>query len=190
MCALCLPLCIAAGVFAPVIVDVALGPKYHEAIGLIRILSAAGAVSCLANVLGISYIALKMQRPQVISNVLALAFNVGGNIFLAPRFGVVASAWLTLATELFVAVWAVIALRRKLDFGRVASLSAAALSANLVLIVVGLALLTWPAIGIPAALVSYLMALSALRGWPPGLNPVARIRRRPSRPRTISAVGD
>lgn len=173
---ICVPLCVAAAVFANVIVDVALGPHYHGAAALIRILAAAGAVSCLSNVLGMSYVAVRLQRPQVISNIVALVLNVAGNVVLAPVYGVRASAWLTLATELLVAGWALMALRRHLDLRQLAAFSVEAIVAATALCLVGLGLEAWPAVAIPAALAAYVVVLSVLNGWAPGLDPLQGVR--------------
>lgn len=188
MTAVCLPMCVAAGVFATTIVHVGLGPKYEGAIPLIRILACAGAVSCLANVLAPSYLALRLQRPQLISNVVALAFNVVGNLLLAPRYGVVASAWLTLATEMLVAGWALIILRHSLDFRRMLVSTWRPLVATCALAVVGLALHASPGLAIPGALAVDAGLLTLLRAWPPGADPIARITAVVSRRRVRAVV--
>lgn len=166
LAAACLPFCVATMVFAPTVVKIALGSQYDGAIGLMRILAGAAAVSCMANVLGMSYVALRRTRPQLISNAVALVFNVVGNIVLAPRYGVVASAWLTLATEVLVAVWAVVALRDELDFRAIAAPARVPVIASAALGLAGLALSAWPALAIPASAAVFLAIVSVFRGWP------------------------
>ena len=109
-----LPLCTAAFVFAEPVVRIAFGDGYETAVPLVRILALAGAVTLFANVLGTVLVAQGAVRPLLIQNGIALVVNVGGNFALVPRFGVTASAWLTVATERLVAAGSVYLVRARL----------------------------------------------------------------------------
>jgi O-antigen/teichoic acid export membrane protein len=68
-------------------------------------------VFALANgVLGQGVFALGLDRQYLVTATLAAVFNVSANICLMPRFGVWAAAWLTVATELVLAMGLVVAL--------------------------------------------------------------------------------
>jgi O-antigen/teichoic acid export membrane protein len=97
-----LPACVGAAIFARPLVRVAFGPGYGDTVPLVRILSVAAAISLLTNLLGTLLIARSIVRPMLLQNAAALVFNVVGNLLLVPRYGVTASAWLTVATELIV----------------------------------------------------------------------------------------
>jgi O-antigen/teichoic acid export membrane protein len=169
-----LPLCVASAIFARPIVHVALGSQYDGAVPLVRILALAGAVALIANVLGTLLIAASIVRPMVLQNVVATVFNIGGNVLLVPRYGVVASAWLTVATELIVSVgalallWRRLAPRPWLAAGFRPALAAAGLAGT------GLALAGRPVLGIPISGAVFLVIIVLLRGWPAELHPVFR----------------
>jgi O-antigen/teichoic acid export membrane protein len=68
-------------------------------------------VFALANgVLGQGVFALGLDRQYLVTATLAAVFNVSANICFMPRFGVWAAAWLTVATELVLAMGLVVAL--------------------------------------------------------------------------------
>ncbi len=112
-----LPACVGAAIFAGPLVRVAFGPGYGAAVPLVRILSAAAAVALLTNLLGTLLIARSIVRPMLLQNAAAIVFTVVGNVVLAPRYGVTASAWLTVATELLVCGGALYLLRGSLGLG-------------------------------------------------------------------------
>jgi O-antigen/teichoic acid export membrane protein len=161
-----LPVCVASAVFAPVVIHLAFGHGYSASIGMFRVLSAAAAVALVSNVLGVLLSSLAIARRQVIQNTIAMIFNVAANLVLAPRFGPIASAWITLGTELFVACGSLLALRGRLDFGPSLALSRRPLVASGVLAGVGLLLGGTPAVAIPVSIVAFVVVLAALRGWP------------------------
>jgi O-antigen/teichoic acid export membrane protein len=161
-----LPVCVASAVFAPVVIHLAFGHGYSASIGMFRVLSAAAAVALVSNVLGVLLSSLAIARRQVIQNTVAMIFNVAANILLVPRFGPIASAWITLATELLVACGSLLALRGRIDLGPSLALSRRPLVACGVLGAVGLLLGGTPAVAIPASIFAFVVALVALRGWP------------------------
>jgi O-antigen/teichoic acid export membrane protein len=133
---------------------------------MFRVLCAAAAVALVSNVLGMVLNGIGLARPQLIQNVIAMVFNVVANLVLAPRYGPMASAWVTLVTELIVATGSVIALRRRLDFGPALSVSGRPLAACAGLAAVGLLLADRPVVAIPAALVAFLVVVVSLGAWP------------------------
>jgi O-antigen/teichoic acid export membrane protein len=161
-----LPTCLTAGVFAAPLIHLAFGSRYDPAIGMFRILSAAAAASLISNVLGVLLNSLAIGRWQVVQNSIAIVFNVVGNLLLAPRYGPLASAWLTLATELIVDTGAVLALRGRVDFHPAMAVTVRPLIACALLAAVGLALEAEPAIAAPAAVLTYVVALIGMRAWP------------------------
>jgi hypothetical protein len=83
------------GVCAPLAIEVAVGPDYHGALELFRILSVGGAVGVLSTFLGTILVAKGLVRIMLWQNGMAVVFNVAGNLLLVPRFGVAAAAWLS-----------------------------------------------------------------------------------------------
>jgi O-antigen/teichoic acid export membrane protein len=161
-----LPLCTGTFVFAGPIVSLAFGDGYDAAVPLVRVLAVAGAVALFANVLGTVLVALSAIRPLIAQNTAALILNVAGNVALVPRFGVIASAWLTVATEVFVAGGSLLLVRARL--GSLTGLRnlLRPLIANGSFATVGLLLLSRPALAIPAAIVTLIAATHLLHAWP------------------------
>src|SRR4029077_19395205 len=96
-----------------------------------------------------------------------LVGNVTGNIVLVPRYGVAASAWLTLGTEVFVCAGAALAIRRTVNFLPAARVSTSPLLAVTAMIAVGVALGRWPVAAVAGACLAYASVLSLTGGWPP-----------------------
>jgi O-antigen/teichoic acid export membrane protein len=161
-----LPLCAAVGVFAPAAIHLFFGRGYDPSINLLRVLAGAAVVTLVSNIFGTVLVSLHRSRWMVIQNVLALVLNVAGNVVLVPRYGIAASAWLTLATELFVCVGAAIALRRSTSFAASASVSVRPALAVVTMAVVGLTLNRWSVAAIPVAGIAFVAVLSATGGWP------------------------
>ena len=169
-----LPVCVGTGVFAPLVIRVLFGSKYRAAAPLLRVLVLAGIVCLLGSMLESILIGQLKGRSQVAINALALVFNVALNIALVPRYGVLASAWITVATEVVFAAGALWALRGRVRLApslRVTwqpILSAAAAGA------VGLALGKHLALAIPASCVVYVALTYRLKAWPTEWSPGAR----------------
>jgi O-antigen/teichoic acid export membrane protein len=158
-------------IFAPVVVRLTIGPQYGGSVVLLRILCLAGLVGVAAGYFGTILIARSVVRPLVAQNAIALVVNVVGNLVLVPYAGVIASAWLTVATEAIVCVGAILLLRGRFDFRSMAGVSARPAIAMAAFAIVGAALHAVPGIGIPACTVVYVGVLVALRGWPAELVP-------------------
>jgi O-antigen/teichoic acid export membrane protein len=161
-----LPLCVAVAVFAGPVIQLGFGPGFEGAVPLLRILAAAAAASLLANLLGMLMIAERMIARQLVQNGAALAFNVAGNLLLVPRYGVIASAWLTLATELVVIIPSALALRHRVRLAPALAVSPKPALAALGLALTGAALAAHPAVAIPASVAAFAAIIVALRGWP------------------------
>jgi O-antigen/teichoic acid export membrane protein len=166
-----LPLAVGLLVFARPAIDLAFGHAYAPAIPLLRILMAAGVVTLASNVLGNVLMSLAVIRIMLVFNVISLAVNVAGNIVLAPRYGVTASAWLTLGCELLVAGYGVVVLRRHVSYRAVLARVWRPVVATLIGAVVGLLLGPSEPYAIPLAAAAFLAAVSALRAWPMELVP-------------------
>jgi len=171
-----LPLCVGLVVFAKPVVQVVYGDAYLASVPLLRILMLAGTFSLAANVLGIVLSALSIVRPQLIFNTITLGVNVLGNILLVPRYGVMASAWLTVACEAIVVSYALLVVRDRVWLSRMIAAPARMLLATAGAAVVGLVLGGSPLLGVPAAVALFVVLVVALGAWPSDLTP-ARYRR-------------
>ncbi|MGO9883621.1 MAG: oligosaccharide flippase family protein [Solirubrobacteraceae bacterium] len=114
-----LPLGAGIAVFARPIVLVMFGHAYLAAVPLVRILMIAGLLALASNVLGIVMSTLGIVRQQILFNTISLTVNVAGNIVLVPRFGVVASAWLTVGSEAIVASYGLVTLSGRISYAAI-----------------------------------------------------------------------
>jgi O-antigen/teichoic acid export membrane protein len=161
-----LPVFVAMGLFAPLVVRVALGPDFGGTVPLVRILSIAGVLSVVNNVLGVLMIAIDATRPLFVQNGVAIAVNVIGNMLLLPRYGVSAAAWLTVATEVLITFGAVLAVRGRIGLRRLAAAALRPAAAIALAVAVGLALSRWQLAAALASCVVFAGAITALRAWP------------------------
>ncbi len=184
--AVVLPVCVAVMVFAGRLVELYFGDDYRPAVGLVRILAASAIIALLSNVFGTAMVAAHRTRWLVVQGTAALVFNVAGNLLLVPRFGVTASAWLTVATEALVCVGSVVGIRGRLYFRPLIRRSLAPVTAVAGLVAVGVPLAGHVFVGIPASGLAFLFILVLLGGWPEDL---PRIDLRRHRPRPMSRFG-
>jgi O-antigen/teichoic acid export membrane protein len=166
-----LPLCVGAGVFARPLVHVLFGAGYDGAIPLLRILALAGAIAMLGNLLGTLLVARSVVRPMLVQNALAAVLNVGGNLLLVPVYGVTASAWLTVATEIFVCASSLYVLRGRVGYSALLNAATRPAVALVGMAATGAALQARPALGIPAAGLVFFLLLQRLHAWPVELQP-------------------
>ena len=170
-----LPACVGAAIFARPLVRVAFGPGFDAAVPLVRILSVAAAITLLSNLLGTLLIARSIVRPMLLQN--GAASGVQRDRKRASRAPLrrnrVSVADGGDRTD---------RLRRR------ASASCAGVSASapwpasvrdpLVAVVglaaTGLALGSWPILGVPAAIGVFLVLLVTLGAWPVELQPFRR----------------
>ncbi|HEY6396700.1 MAG TPA: oligosaccharide flippase family protein [Solirubrobacteraceae bacterium] len=161
-----LPVFVALMLFAGPAVRLALGHRYDYAAPLLTILAGAGAVSVLNNLAVNLLVVFERNRALVIQNSVAIVFNVAGNLILIPRVGVVAAAWMTLATEVLVCGSMLVRLRGDLSLGRLVAVSGRPALALALSSAVAVALRGTPLLAVGAASLSFLALLSVLGGWP------------------------
>jgi O-antigen/teichoic acid export membrane protein len=161
----------AAAIFAPLVVAIALGGGFADAATYLRILTVAGFIGVASVFLGHILVAKGHVRPLLIQNAIAIAVNVVGNLLLVPRYGVVASAWLTVLAEVIVCVGALITLRPLLPFAPWCAVSWRPGGALLAASVAAVLLYAWPVAAIAAFLAVYGLANRLLGGWPAELMP-------------------
>lgn len=153
-------------VFTGPAITVLVGPAYDDAEHLLRILCLAGFVGILSNLLGSIMVATRQTKTLFIQNAVAIVLNVSGNLILVPEYGVEASAWLTVATEVLICVAAFAVLAPRLDLRGMGAVSYRPLAACAAGAATGFAIGSDSAVGIVAAGGVMLLTLSALRGWP------------------------
>ena len=93
------------------IVTLLFGGDFADAAPAMPILMAAFGVICFGYLTGHLVIAYELQRQFMLIALVGLVFNASSNLLLVPRYGFLAAAWLTLATEMLVtalAAWIVI----------------------------------------------------------------------------------
>ena len=174
MAAIGLPACVATAIFAPQLIRVVFGASYGGAVDLTRILMLAAILALATNIIGITLGAAGIVRPLLIQNAVAVVLNVGGNLLLVPHFGVVASAWLTVATELFVLVTACYVIRDRVDLRaplRAVGRPTLAVGASAL---VALVLYDHPVLAIAASVATFAATIALLRAWPVELVPHRR----------------
>jgi O-antigen/teichoic acid export membrane protein len=173
--AVAVPLCVAVVLFAPLFVHIFYGRKFTPAIPLVRILALAGIAALLSNIFGAALIAAARTRWLIIQGSVALVFNVTGNLVLVPRFGVTASAWLTVATELGVAIGSALGLRGLVEFRWAAKVTVVPTLAIAAMVGAWITTDHWVVASIVTSGLAFLAVLVTLGGWPEELSiPVPR----------------
>jgi O-antigen/teichoic acid export membrane protein len=108
---------IAAGLaLAPQIIELAGGEDFADAATPLRILLAAGALAWVNGVFGYALIARERQVSALWLNISALTFNVGLTFLLVPRYGIVAAAIVTVASEVLILIGSYPLMRRWYGF--------------------------------------------------------------------------
>ena len=110
------PLIAGGLVLAPGLVELAAGSDFEDAATPLRILLAAGALAWINGVFGYALIARDRQLSALWLNGAALALNVGLNLLLVPRYGIVVAAVVTVASELLILVGSYVLMRRYFEF--------------------------------------------------------------------------
>jgi O-antigen/teichoic acid export membrane protein len=175
---LVLPFSIGMALFAGDVIPLAFGAEYADAVGPTRILSIAAAIACLCNVLGTLQVTLSLARPQLVAGIAGLVLNVVANLIFVPSYGIVAAAWITVACEVFVAVWALASLRGRLDAGPAVRQIARPMPSMVAFVATGLLLSSWPIVAIPTAAAVLVIGLVVTDAWPEEFR-----RLRPAAPR-------
>ena len=101
---------------APEVVELAAGEEFGDAATPLRILLAAGALAWVNGVFGYALIAKERQMSALWLNLSALVFNVGLNLLLVPRYGIVVAAAVTVASEMLILAGSYVLMRRYFDF--------------------------------------------------------------------------
>lgn len=161
------PVFVLTAIFAPTGVDVVFGHRYHGAALYLQILALAGVASVVSNISVYTQIALQRTRAIQVQNLLAIVINVAGNVALIPVVGVVAAAWMTLGTEVLLAAAATVSIRDRIDLRVVSRQSGRAGLALLGAIAIGELLHSTPILATALAAVTFVVSVTALRGWPP-----------------------
>ncbi|MGH3262615.1 MAG: oligosaccharide flippase family protein [Trebonia sp.] len=171
-----LPLGAGVAIFAQPVILLLFGRSYLGAVPIVRILMLAAGLSFVSNVLGITLMTLSIVRPQILFNSLGLIVNVVGNIVLVPRYGILASAWLTVLCEGIAVSYSVVALRKRLAYRAIVAqlwrpIAAVGIGAAWGELLVGDGILA-----ILSAGAVFLGAMTALRAWPELLSQIVRGR--------------
>jgi O-antigen/teichoic acid export membrane protein len=111
-----LPLIAGGLVLAPQLVELAAGEDFEGAVEPLRILMFAAALGWLNGVFGYALIAVERQASALWLNAAGLTFNVGLNLVLVPRYGIVVAAIVTVASELLILAGSYPLMRRYYDF--------------------------------------------------------------------------
>ncbi len=166
-----LPMCIGLAVFAHPAIHLVFGASYGDSAALLQVLMIAAVLALVSNVLGITMISLSIIRPQVIFNSISLAINVIGNILLAPRYGVLASAWLTVGCEALIVSYGLVTLRRRVSYRMLLAKVWRPVAATALAVVPGLLLGAYSPYAIAASLAAFVIVMFALSAWPTDLHP-------------------
>jgi stage V sporulation protein B len=110
-----LPVTIGIAVFAEPLMRLLFGSEYTAAAPVLRIFMITATLSLAANVLGTLLNALRIIRPQLIFNTVALAISVGGLVLVVPRYGVEGAAWTGVAAEVVIVSYATTFVRRRVN---------------------------------------------------------------------------
>ena len=110
------PLVAGGLVLAPQIIELAGGEDFQDAAEPLRILLAAGALAWVNGVFGYALIARERQASALWLNLSALTFNVTLNFLLVPRYGIVAAAVVTVASEVLILIGSYPLMRRYFGF--------------------------------------------------------------------------
>ncbi|MCW2983836.1 MAG: hypothetical protein JWR63_1406 [Conexibacter sp.] len=172
-----LPVLIMTIVFAPLVIDVTIGPEFDGAVDLLRILSIAGVLGVVSNLVGTILVAKSIVRPLVIQNAVAIVLNVVANFVFVPRYGVAAAAWITVVTEAVICVGGLVVLSRHLELRPWVSSSLRPVGAALLAAAAGLPLVGIQVVGAAVAMVVFVVVTWLLGAWPPEFSP-ARLRAR------------
>jgi O-antigen/teichoic acid export membrane protein len=86
------------GVAAPILLPLLYGERYQSSIPPFQILVVAMTLLTVYHVLSRYFAGVSRQRINVATQVLATAVNVGLNLWLIPRYGILGAAWASLAS--------------------------------------------------------------------------------------------
>ena len=110
------PLAAGGAIAAPALIELAGGPEFSDSSRPLQVLLAGGALAWINGVFGYALIAKERQLNALWLNVLGLTVNVGLNLALVPRYGIVAAAVITVFSELVLLAGSYFLMRRHFDF--------------------------------------------------------------------------
>jgi O-antigen/teichoic acid export membrane protein len=144
------------------------GSDFADAAPALPVLMGAFVLICFGYLSGNMVVVLKQQRRFMYNATAGLVINLGLNLILLPRYGFLAAAWVTLATEFVVVGLTWLGVLRELQFrphlGRLARVAVAAAAMTLVVLLLreagagAIVLLLGAAVSYPP----FLIALRAL----------------------------
>lgn len=161
-----LPASVGLVLFAPFVVTLYFGRDYRPAVPLVQILALSGIVAALSNVFGSAMVVTKRNRWLIVQGAIALVFNVGGNLALVPRFGVTASAWLTVATEIGVCAGSMVGMRHRMVLAPMLRTTTVPVLAVAAMVGAALALRPWPVPAMALGAGVFFAVTFFLGGWP------------------------
>jgi O-antigen/teichoic acid export membrane protein len=103
-----------ASVAATPLVRLFFGPDYTAAAPALPVLGGAFVFICFGYLNGNLMVVLGLQRRFLKISLMALIFNLAGNLVLIPLTGFIGAAWMTLATEMLVCAMCLSAILREL----------------------------------------------------------------------------
>jgi len=98
---------------SPFMINVLGGEDFAPSVLVLRILILAMIFAYVNHLLGFTIIAKRGQKSILLIGLVALIFNIAGNMYAIPRFGIVGAAVVTVYTEMLSAVLLGISLWRK-----------------------------------------------------------------------------
>jgi O-antigen/teichoic acid export membrane protein len=110
------PLVTCGLVLALQVIELAGGEGFEDAATPLRVLLAAGSLAAVNGVFGFALIAKERQASALWLNVAGLSFNIGLNFLLVPRYGIVAAAAVTVASEVLILGGSYYLMRRHFAF--------------------------------------------------------------------------
>jgi O-antigen/teichoic acid export membrane protein len=135
-----IPIGVGGTLLAAPVMELLFGPRYAEAIPVLRVLSWSAVLVTLRGNFRHTLNATGHQRLDLICAGAAAALNVGFNLALIPRYGILGAAWATVFSEL---CW--FALARSLFTRHVMPVAVAAAVWRPLLAGAGMAAVLWPA---------------------------------------------
>lgn len=142
-------------------------PDLTQAGTLLHILGPTAGAVFLGSLFGHAVVAVQKQRIMTWSYVAVAALAIAGYVVFIPMFGMFAAAWVSLCSELLIALLAAIVVCRTASFAPNVGLTARSIAASGAMLVVIAALHVHVIIEIILGIATYLVALGLLGGPSP-----------------------
>ena len=167
-----------ASLWAPTLVQLLYGQKYLAAAPIVAVLAAMGALAALCLLNSYILLALNQVRFGIWLTALAAVMSIILNIWLVPRSGFMASAWISLGIEAMmcaVTFWILIAELGNVFEGRV--WNRLGLASGLLVVVAHSGLITHPLLALIAGLAVFVITGLATGLLTPSRERLAALRR-------------